>query len=396
MKWKISLLVAIVIGALAGSWVKNLPGFVIVAYEKTTYEMRLWVAVCLILAVIAGLSLLGLLLRSFIAGGGRLKGWHGGRVERRSRKKTLRGMIAFLEGRWKFAEDSMLGAAKSSKDNLIAYLIAAQAAQQQNAGSRRDHYLRLAHQSAPSAGLAIGLTQAELQIQQGQLEQALATLTQLKNQDPNHPYLLKLLAQVFEAFGDWIALFALLPELGKGKALEPEELQRIEHLAIQKVLSAKTQKQELEGLMDFWQRLSAAQRSEKANLANYAKSLIQFEQMAQAEKVLRPLVKNDLDPSIALLYAQAVTEYPDRQLALLESNNQGLKVALALGKLSFHAKFWGKAKQFLTQAIEESPSCESYWLLAKVLEELKEFQQANQVYQAGLAFAAKQIPSAVS
>ena len=79
MRWKIALLIALVVGAVGGSWLKNLPGFVIIAYEKTSYEMRLWVAVALLLLLLTTLLLIGIFFRSLISGANKVKGWQGER-----------------------------------------------------------------------------------------------------------------------------------------------------------------------------------------------------------------------------------------------------------------------------------------------------------------------------
>ena len=65
-------------------------------------------------------------------------------------------------------------------DPLINYLGAAKAAQEQGAFERRDNLLQKAYRVAPEADLAIGLTQAELEIEQHQFEHAMATLNHLR------------------------------------------------------------------------------------------------------------------------------------------------------------------------------------------------------------------------
>ena len=53
---------------------------------------------------------------------------------------------------------------------------AARAAQQQNEYKRRDDHLRHIRPKDSNSELALGITRAELQLQQNQLEQSLATL----------------------------------------------------------------------------------------------------------------------------------------------------------------------------------------------------------------------------
>lgn len=391
MRWKLTLFAAIVIGALAGSWIKNLPGFVVVVLEKTSYEMRLWVAVAFVLVGVSIVLLMLKLIRGFLSGALRVKGWHGSRQWRRSRRKTIQGMLAFTEGRWKASEDAMVGAAKTSDTKLINYLIAAQAAQHQKAEVRRDAYLRLAHQAEPEAKVAIGLTQAQLQIQQGQNEQALASLNELKSKNPNHPFVLKLLCQIFEKLQDWDQLMKILPALKKQQVFSKQELQTVEYTCVEGILGEQAKRGNIEELNNQWQALPSAMRKVKAHLICYAQHLIRFEQMDQAEAVLKPLIKKSVDEQVLSLYGMTKTTNPAKHLAFLESwlnaNPEAPKIIyLTLGKLAFQSELWGKARHSLEQALMAAPNAESYLLMAKTLEKLDEHGQAAACYQQGLEF----------
>jgi len=394
MKWKLSLLIALVIGALAGSWIKNLPGFVIIAYEKTTYEMRLWIAISLILLLLTSLALLGLLVRSLMRSAGKVKGWSGERGWRRSRKRTIEGMLAFTEGRWKASEDAMVNAARTSDTKLINYLIAAQAAQQQNAEVRRDSYLRLAHAAEPAASVAIGLTQAQLQLKHAQYEQALATLTELRAKNPSHPYVLKLLSQLFEKLQDWSQLLALVPSLKKQRVFPQQKVQTIEDDCVSGLLSNHAAQGDLEALKDRWLKLNSAQRKSAASIYHYAHLLVEFGEMDEAESLLRNLIKKQADAKILALYGQVKSNQLTKQLSFLEGwQNSHLdaprEVFLTLGKIAFNAKLWGKARHYLEQALQLKPSAEAYLTMAKTLEQLDDPSLMDNCYQQGLIFAAK-------
>ncbi len=77
------------------------------------------------------------------------------------------------------------------------YLVAAKAAQELGALDRRDGYLHQALRVAPDAKVAILLTQAELQYEQGQYEYCLVTLHELQKLAPHNRQLLKLSASVY-------------------------------------------------------------------------------------------------------------------------------------------------------------------------------------------------------
>jgi HemY protein len=391
MRWRIVLLVALVIGAIGGSWLKNLPGFVIIAYEKTSYEMRLWVAVALLLILLTILLLIGIFIRSLISSANRVKGWQGGRHWRKARKQTIKGMLAFVEGRWIQSEKTMISAAKKSDTKLINYLIAAQAAQQQNAQDRRDSYLRLAHKAEPEAKVAIGLTQAQLQLDNNQFEQALATLNDLRVKHPNHPYILKLLCMSYQKLQDCLAIIELLPTLKKHNVFDAEELLKIGSDNVQCLLKSEAKKGELESLKDAWLNLPSASRKIKDNILFYATLLIEFEQMDEAEKWIKPLIKKEPGADVISLYGKIKSSSGNKQFSFLENwlNNSSQapnSIYLALGKIAFELELWGKARFYLERSLRVEPSAECYFMMARTLQQLEDDDHAAECYRQGLEF----------
>jgi len=391
MKWKIALLVAIVVGAIGGSWIKNLPGFVIIAYDKTSYEMRLWVAVSLLLLFLSILFLIGMFLRSLISSANKMKGWQGERHWRKARKQTIKGMLAFVEGRWKQSENTMINAAKNSDTKLINYLIAAQSAQHQDAEDRRDTYLRLAHKAEPSANVAIGLTQAQLQLDNQQYEQALATLNELKLKNSNHPFILKLLCTTYQQLQDWSAIIELLPALKKQKVFSINKLETLETSCATGILQKKSVSGELESLNDAWLKLPNSSRKNTHNILCYTKLLIKFEQMDVAEKMLKPLFKKEPDKRIILLFGDIKSTDGNKQFSFLESwfNNHPQapnEIYLALGKIAFNISLWGKARFYFERSLRTDPSAEAFFMMAATLEKLDDYELAMECYRQGLEF----------
>ena len=115
-----------------------------------------------------------------------------------------------------------------SDSPLLHYLAAARAAQLQGKHDARDNYLKSAHEANPEAEIAIGVTQAELQLAHAQNEQALATLTHLHSIAPRHDYVLMLLARVYYELEDWPALVEILPEVTRKKLLKPSRQRDME------------------------------------------------------------------------------------------------------------------------------------------------------------------------
>ncbi len=391
MKWKIALVVALVVGGIGGSWLKNLPGFVIIAYDKTSYEMRLWIAVSLLLLLLSVLYFIGLIIRSFISGTHRVKLWQGDRHWRKARKQTIKGMLSFMEGRWQQAENTMINAARNSDTKLINYLVAAQSAQHQHSEERRDAYLRLAHKAEPSAQVAIGLTQAQLQLDNRQFEQALATLTDLRANNSNHPFILKLLCMTYRKLQDWHAIIQLLPSLKKQKVFRDEKLAKIESEAITGVLQNEAAKAELESFKDTWSNLPSSSRKKTTHILSYAKHLIEFNQMDEADKVLKALFKKDPSDALIKLYGEVKCEDGNKQFTFLEnwynSNPQAPhEIYLTLGKIAFRLSLWGKARFYFERCLRVAPSAECYFMMAKTLQQLDDVELAGECYRQGLEF----------
>jgi len=393
MKWKISLLIALILGGIAGSEIKDLPGFVIIAYEKTSYEMRLWVAIFLVLLFTILVLITFAVVRSILSSAGRVKSWSGGRSFKRSRKKTIDGMLAFTEGRWKASEDAMISAAKNSDTKLINYLIAAQAAQHQNAEVRRDAYLRQADLAEPTAKTAVRLTQAQLQLQHNQYEQALASLSKLKEETPNHPYVLKLLGRIYEQLQDWDQMISLIPGLKKQQVYRGEELEDFEKRAVAGLLNQQAVMGQVELLNDAWLKLPSQYRKKRCNILTYAQLLIEFKQMDEAESLLRPIVKKQADAQVISLYGNIESSEPASQLAFLESWQKAqtqtpVETFLSMGKIAYYAKLWGKARFFLERALQVDPNAEAYLYMARTLQQLEDDDHANDCFRLGLEYAA--------
>lgn len=144
---------------------------------------------------------------------GMVNKWHSRRLAQKAQATTRKGLIEYSEGYWQKAKNHLIQALPNTDTPLLNYLTAARAAQKMGDSKLRDHYLREAQQSMPEAKIAVELTQAQLQLANHQWEQALATLKHLQDLAPRHPYVLKLLMNLYEEIKDWQQLIALLPDL---------------------------------------------------------------------------------------------------------------------------------------------------------------------------------------
>ncbi|RME36001.1 MAG: heme biosynthesis protein HemY [Gammaproteobacteria bacterium] len=391
MKALLTLLLALAGAVLLGMLLQQESGVVAFGVHGWVVEMSLPLFVLLLLALIL-LSYVGIRLLLRLWQGPRLlRRWREQRRRRRALRDLNRGYAALLRGRWRQAERLLIGSARDSEAPLLHYLGAAQAAQLAGDTARRDEYLRLAHEQLPDDALAVGLAQAELQLQQGQTEQALATLRRLQEAEPANPRLLSLLLQAESRSGEWQAVLDLLPGLKRHRLLDEAALREQERRAWEGRLAAAAAAGE-EALAACWRDLPRRLQEDPDLLASYARLARGTSLEPQVERLLRKALKRNWSAQLVRLYGEVRGEDGMKQLIQAESwlgdHPEDPDLLLTLGRLSLENRLWTKAREYLEKAISRTPSVEAWRLLARAQEELGMPDAAAESRRAGLELAA--------
>ncbi len=394
MRLLFGLLLVLILGVVAGLLAYQDPGYVLIGRGNTTIETTLSLFIVLLVAVfVAGYFLVRLIVRTWRMPE-RLQRWRAERRRRRARRELRQGLIELAEGNWRKAERVLVRHADDSSTPLLNYLSAARAAQKQDAPERRDHYLARALESMPDADVAVELTQAELQLAHGQLEQALATLEHLRTMVPNHSHVLLLLAQVYERLQSWNELRDLLPRLRKHKVLDDRALHDLAVRIWRALLAQTIDKGDAAALQAFWKRVPKDLRGDRGLLTDYIHGLIRLGEHDQAEQRLREAIAHHWDPEWVRLYGELETGHPERQLATAEGWLKGHEnhpvLLLTLGRLCLRNQLWGKARSYLEASLGSQPLPETYRELGQLLERLGEHEAAAEAFKQGLLLATGQ------
>lgn len=392
MKLKWYLLIGLFAGLVLGPFILKIPGSTYILLDDTAIEFTNFFAVSVLLISLIGFWFLWLILRYILRTSNFTLGWFGDRGSRKARQNTIDGMIALAEGHWKTAEGLLSKGAKENNTQLINYLAAARASQEQNDHQSRDNYLKLAAEAQPEAQVAVGLTQAQLQIQHQQFEQALATLNHLRTLSPHHPHILKMLHRLYIALNDWQQVIDLIPKLRKNRVLTPDEINASESHAYFIRLS-KTETKGLEACEVFWQQLPSQFRKTAKFQTRYVQILIKFQQFETAEALIKEGLKKHWNEQLVNLWGDIQSQQASKSLAsaeqLLKQKPNNNALLTCLGKLSLQAQLWGKAKSYLEQSLASQPTAEAYFYLAKAFEQLGHPLNAQEQYKAGLEFQVK-------
>ena len=251
------------------------PGYLLLVYQPWMVQMPLWFALLGAIIVLVIFYLLIDSVEQFQFLCFKLKNWWRLRREHQSYSKTQQGFVTLIEGRWKKAETLLISGAKQSVEPLMNYLGAAKAAEEQGAFDRSDRYIQKAYSVAPRAGLAIGLTQADLELSQNKLEQAQATLNRLRQTDPDHPGVLKRLERVHVRLADWPNLLVMLPSLRRAKVLTREQTEQFETHIYGEMLQ-HANKKSLDDIHQLWNQIPKNIKKNAFVVCAYVKQLLRL------------------------------------------------------------------------------------------------------------------------
>ncbi|WP_328188684.1 heme biosynthesis HemY N-terminal domain-containing protein [Marinobacter sp. OP 3.4] len=357
----IILVVALLLGLGLSQGLHYDLGYIRVSLGNYLIETNFWVGLVLLVALVLVLLTVIWFIRRLTQQTGVVTQWLAKGQQRRARRRTTEGLLALAEGNWPQARKKLEASAEQADTPLINYLAAAQAASESGDHDDVDELLRKAFESTPGSDLAVGITQAQLQLNANRLEQSLATLVRLRKQAPHHPFVLKLLKNVYVRLEDWRELSRLVPELRKRQLGDSGELDRLERTAWHKLLHRAADECQRQGNEDMtpltrlWDELPGSMRRDEHTIRVYAELLARAGDEAQAETLLRKVLRNHWSDELIRLYGRICGSKPDEQLLAAERwlqdrpNNPDL--LLALGRLSLRNELWGKAREYFETSL---------------------------------------------
>ena len=386
MKFSIIVVVATLIFAFAGHFLLEDPGYVAINFRGYLLEMSvpvlLGIAVAIIFAVWA--------IRKLIIAP-RLIGEAAGRYRSgRAGQKLMRGMIEVAEGNFARGEKLLARAASTSDAPLFNYLQAARAAHLQGSDQRRDEWLKLAYEHTPAAANAVLLTQAELQLDRGQYEQALATLRRIDEDSRDHSYALALLGRLYYRLEDWEQLAALLPRLKKHGRVTQETLDR---------WSVRVHRESLDhagdgdALIELWKKVPKNLQGDPELLNAYFSGLIRGGLHEKAEKDLAAALKSEWRGPLVRLFGLVEGPNASKQLKRAEgwlaTHGDDPDLLLAAARLCLRNELWGKARSYLESVITLRPTPEAFQEYGRLLNQLGEADAAADAFREGLGLVAE-------
>jgi HemY protein len=385
VKIGIIVVLALFASAFAAHFLLSDPGYVVINFRGYLVEMSVPVMV-LLTAALFGLVWL---VRKIIIAPRRIGEAAGRYRSARSGQKMTRGMIEVAEGNFARGERMLARAASTSDSPLFNYLQAARAAHLQGRNERRDDWLKLAYQEVPEAANAVLLTQAEFQLDQGQHEQALATLRRLDENSKNHGHALGLMGRLYYQLEDWTSLQDLLPRVRKHAQVKQETLAtwaiRIHREQIDRATDS-------EAIAAAWKEVPKPQKTDISLLEAYYRGLMRTDQHERAEKELVSALKSEWRGPLVRLFGLVEGKDASKQLkkaeVWLSNHGEDADLMLTAARLCLRNELWGKARSYLETVISIKPSPEAYQEYGALLNQMGETDAAADAYRDGLGMLA--------
>ncbi|MEZ5478360.1 MAG: heme biosynthesis HemY N-terminal domain-containing protein [Thiolinea sp.] len=310
-------------------------------------------------------------------------------------RNLTQGMHQLAEGHWEKAENLLTADVERSETPLLNYLAAARAAHMLRQPERRDEWLRQAIASDGKAQVAVGVSQAEMQLADGQLEQAHAALLSLRGLAPQNAYMLKLYAKTLYQQQNWDELLQLLPELlqqgllaaGSGNA----NMRKIQAAALEGAFNQYAERLEAGKLQRLWKYIPEPLQAEPATYRRYARALHQAQADARCAQFIVQVQQTRHDDELTDLYGRlahrdldGAVQQAEQWLQARPDNPANL---LLVARLYQHQQRWAPARAHYIASLQQAPDSEAYLELAELLEQQNETAAAQQCYRTGLRFS---------
>ena len=385
---------ALVGGGLLAHLLLADPGHVAIRIGRQLFETTVPVFVLMLVGLYALLRSLA----SALTSRRRLAELRTERRRRRARADVQRAVLDLAAGNWKRSEELLTRSAGDADSPVVNYLVAARAADLQDAVARRDDWLAHAQEAAPEERAPALVTLAEMQMRRGQHEAALATLEQLDASGDLNSRGLELMARLSQKLGRGELLRNLGPRLRSAKELPESQVNELLAQAELEEIRAAGERGDPAGVETAWNGLPRTARRLPQAIVLHARARMDGGAHVDAERELRDLIEDTDDPAALRLYGDLVM--PDllapleRAEAWLRKRPEDPDLLATCARLCLRADLIGKARTYLQASIARRSSAELSLLLADLHDQRGEHAVAVQVLRDALARSAGRRPVA--
>lgn len=398
---KVALLViaALVAALVLGRWMAADSGYVLVIRDDFSMDTTLgFVVLMLIVSAVAlvVLTLLGNAAWNVLEPVRASQRWKKAVAARRLRT----GFLQLVDGELEKSERLLVAAGEDGDWSLLAWLLAAEAAQEQDNIEATQRYLEKAG-SDHRGRLVAGLMKARFALDDGYPDQARQELKVLADMAPRNKRILRTYAQVLESQKDWTALCALMPRLKRAFGDGEARRERRAWLALLQETARKPGFNDAdsrrEELRKLWKDVPVQLKNDPAMVARYSGFLAQLGGGKGALNLVREQLDTQWDDRLPPVLEAIDDVSPDDLLQILErwleQRPGNAAVLITAGRVALKARLWGKAQGFFEAAANSSQSAIALAELSRLYQALGDSSKAMKTFEKRLEKLQGELPA---
>lgn len=301
-----------------------------------------------------------------------------------------KGLVSLVEGHWKESEALLIKDVAYSETPLLNYLAAAHSAHRSQNYQQRDEYLKTASAYGDEAEIAVAVSQASMQFESGQVEQARATLTHLRELAPSHPYPNQLLAQVYFQQEDWRQLVKLIPELSKQQNDSDTDYRHYFERAVTGLFETASGKKDIPALSTLWQQLPEHVRGEVYAIEAYSTALNNAGGGELAAPLLEQQLAKQTNRALIGVYGEIKHRHPAEAFVKAQQWESSMSgdsaMLLCLARLARQSSDDAVSADYYEQALSLVPDKTVYNEFAELLTTMGDLENAQRCYRQGLRY----------
>lgn len=271
----------------------------------------------------------------------------------------------------------------------LSALIAARAAQRMRESEKQQGWLDAAKRDDPRNEASALMLEAEMMNEAGRYDEALTALARLQDKRGRHIAALRVELRARQGIGDWDGVLKLLRQLAKRDAL-PEEMVRQVSVKAHLANIARCADDE-KALIAYLGKLPDSERDPRVIFAA-ARALTAVGAMKEAQRLIETSLDAGEDrwhSGLLAIYGRLTggdqTGRIARADAWLRRHPEDANLLLALGRMCFRQRLWGKAQSYLEASLAVLPTQEAHLELAALCDHLERADEANRHYRAAVA-----------
>jgi HemY protein len=388
--WFMMLAAAAVVAALA---VRLNTGYALLVAPPYRIELSLNLLLFLVVGGFLALYLSIRLIVRTLRMPGQVRVWRRQQKVERARGKQDAAVVALLEGRYGKARQHAEEALDIPGSTSLNAIIAARAAMDVRDFDTAERVLASAEAQTQSLAVPRLMLSAEIALEHGQPQHALALLAELRKEAGMHTAALRLELRALQAARRWADVPALLEQLVKRKVFDSKQADLLRESAYSEQL--KSLAQDASGLRDYWVRLPESSKTQPKVARAAAQSFLQLGGDREAAELLGASLAREWDPDLVELYGQCHLADATRQLEQAErwliTHNQDAVLLRVLGVLCQRAQLWGKAQTYLEASLALDDGWRAHLALGEMLGRQGRDTQANAHFVAALKLATDEL-----